>query len=97
MWVLGVEGTPVACSAFNAVLKEAVQVGGVWTPPEQRSRSYAKAVVAASLADARTLGATRGVLFTGVNNLPAQRAYEKIGFRYLSDYRMLLLNAPVEL
>ncbi len=54
LWVLEVAGIPVACSAFNAATEEAVQVGSVWTPPEQRSQGYGSSVVAASLLDTRT-------------------------------------------
>ena len=52
-------GEPVAFSAFNARLPDCVQVGGVFTSPELRSRGYARAVVAGSLLAARTQGVTR--------------------------------------
>lgn len=53
--------------------------------------------MAASLLNARTRGVTKGVLFTGLDNLPAQRAYEGLGFSYHGDYRVLLLSAPMAL
>lgn len=37
-WVLLLDGTPVALSAFNARLSDMVQVGPVWTPPEYRNK-----------------------------------------------------------
>lgn len=80
---------PLAFSAFNATLPDAVQVGGVWTPPAWRGRGYARAVVAGSLLDARAQGVTRGVLFTAVENRPAQRSYEALGFRAVGDYGLL--------
>ena len=80
---------PLAFSAFNAMLPDAVQVGGVWTPPAWRGRGYARAVVAGSLLDARAQGVTRGVLFTAEDNRPAQRAYEALGFRVVGDYGLL--------
>src|SRR6185295_7060438 len=70
-WVLEVEGAVVAMQQFNAALPDAVQVGGVWTPPDLRNRGYARAVVAGSLLAARAAGARRGVLFTGEENVPA--------------------------
>jgi ribosomal protein S18 acetylase RimI-like enzyme len=91
-WVLEVEGDPVACSSFNTATEEAVQVGGVWTPPDMRSRGYGRAVVAASLLDARAEGVATAVLFTGQENIPAQRAYTALGFRPVGAYRILLLN-----
>jgi predicted GNAT family acetyltransferase len=32
------------------------------------------------------------VLFTGLDNLPARRAYGVLGFRPLGDYRLVLLR-----
>jgi N-acetylglutamate synthase-like GNAT family acetyltransferase len=95
-WVLEVEGEPVACSSFNTATEEAVQVGGVWTPADIRSRGYGRAVVAASLLDARAEGVTTAILFTGQENVPAQRAYAALGFQHVGAYRMLLLNPTLE-
>src|SRR5262245_52131338 len=55
-WVAVVENTPVSLSAFNAVLPDIVQLGGIYTPPELRGRGFAKVVVAASLLVARDRG-----------------------------------------
>jgi uncharacterized protein len=93
IWLLEDDGRPVSTTAFNASLAEVVQVGGVWTPHELRSRGYARAVVAASLLDARSRGVARSVLFTGEGNLPAQRAYEALGFRHVGHYRLVLLRS----
>jgi ribosomal protein S18 acetylase RimI-like enzyme len=95
-WVLESHSEPVASSSFNTAIKEAVQVGGVWTPPELRRRGYGRSVVAASLLDARSEGAEKAILFTGENNLAAQRAYTALGFRHIGDYRILLLHSPIE-
>jgi predicted GNAT family acetyltransferase len=95
-WVLECQGQLVSCSSFNTAIKEAVQVGGVYTPPELRRRGYGRAVVAASLLDAQAEGVGKAILFTGVDNIAAQRAYEVLGFRHIDDYRMLLLRSPLE-
>ncbi len=50
MWVLLENGNPVSTTAFNTATTEAVQVGGVYTPPAQRSKGYARAAVAGFLA-----------------------------------------------
>jgi predicted GNAT family acetyltransferase len=91
-WILEDRGRPVSTSGFNTTTAEAVQIGGVYTPPELRSRGYGRAVVAASLLDARAEGAERSILFTGVANIPAQRSYEALGYRHIGDYRLLLLR-----
>jgi len=96
-WVLEADGVPVATTGFNAVLTEVVQVGGVYTPPESRSRGYARCAVAASLLDARGTGATRAILFTGEQNIAAQKAYTALGFRQVGYFRLCLLREGVEL
>jgi RimJ/RimL family protein N-acetyltransferase len=95
-WVLEDRGIPVACSSFNTAIKEAVQVGGVWTPPELRGRGYGRCVVAASLLDAQSEGAEKAILFTGESNLAAQKAYVALGFRHIGDYRIMLLQSPLK-
>jgi predicted GNAT family acetyltransferase len=95
-WVLERQREPVACSSFNAAIQEAAQVGGVWTPPELRRRGYGRAVVAASLLDARSEGVDKAILFTGESNVAAQRAYTALGFRHIGDYRILLLQSPIK-
>lgn len=92
-WVLLAGGTPVAYSAFNARLPDAVQVGGVWTPPEHRRRGYGRAVVAGSLLEARAAGVARAVLFA--DDTAAQRAYLAIGFRPLGYYGLTLFREAV--
>lgn len=93
LWLLEDGGQKVAMTAFNADLGEAVQVGGVYTPPEQRGRGYARAVVAASLLEARAAGAHTAILFTQHDNYPAQKAYLSLGFQYLGNYRLLILHS----
>jgi RimJ/RimL family protein N-acetyltransferase len=95
-WILEDKAEPVACSSFNAAIDQAVQVGGVWTPTHLRSRGYARAVVAASLLDARAEGVKMGILFTGEDNIPAQKAYAALGFRQIGDYHIMILRSPVE-
>jgi RimJ/RimL family protein N-acetyltransferase len=90
MWLLEEAGRPVATSCFNAKLPDIVQIGGVWTPPQQRGRGYARAVVGGSLAAARQEGVTASVLFTPDINFPAQRAYESLGYKRVGDYAIFL-------
>lgn len=97
VWLLEAKGAPVACSTFNAVVGDAVQVGGVYTLPERCGRGYGRGVVAASLRAARADGIARAVLFTPERNLTARRAYKAIGFRAVGDYRVMLLNTALTL
>lgn len=82
-------GTLVAYSAFNARVPDMVQVGGVWTPKEERRHGHGRAVVAGSLVLARALGVTRAILFTGEWNTPAQKAYEALGFERIGDFGLI--------
>ena len=95
-WVIEKDGKVVATSAFNAEIQEAVQVGGVYTPPELRSLGYGRAAVAASLLDAREKGVQKGILFTGKTNFPAQKAYESLGFEIIGDYRLKLFKNEIK-
>ncbi|HKY36255.1 MAG TPA: GNAT family N-acetyltransferase [Polyangiaceae bacterium] len=90
LWVLTLGGEIVSMTGFNAEARGIVQVGGVYTPPRLRSRSYARAAVAGSLKLARDHGAMRSVLFTSEQNLAAQAAYRGIGYRITGDYGLVL-------
>jgi RimJ/RimL family protein N-acetyltransferase len=92
MWLVETQGQPVACSGFNAVTPEVVQVGGVWTPPALRSRGYARAAVATSLLAARAQGVPLAVLFAGDYNIAAQKAYRSLGFRQVGEFRLVRLK-----
>ena len=74
------------------MLPDAVQVGGVWTPPQLRNRGYARAVVAGALLAVRAAGVRRSVLFTAEANLPAQRAYAALGFTRIGDWALIFLR-----
>ncbi|UCG22758.1 MAG: GNAT family N-acetyltransferase [Chloroflexota bacterium] len=96
-WILEVQGKPVASTSLNATVRDegvagVVQVGGVYTPPELRGRGYGRSAVAASLIDARSEGYQRSVLFTGISNLAAQRAYLALGYRLIGAYRITVLR-----
>ncbi len=76
--VLVRDGAPVAMSGFNARIPGAVQIGGVFTPPQARGRGLARRAVALHLAGARGEGVARAVLFAA--NDAAAAAYRAIGF-----------------
>lgn len=88
------KGALRAMSAFNALLPEAVQIGGVWTPPELRAQGLARATVAGQLALAKEEGKQLATLFTAEDNIAAQRAYEAIGFKVVGTYGLSFLKEP---
>lgn len=89
-WLLFAEESPVSVTTFNAELPDMVQIGGVYTPLAARNRGFARAVVAASLLDARRRGVNRAVLSTRQNNCAAQAAYRALGFQLVGDYGLVL-------
>ncbi len=95
-WILETQGHPIAMTSFNTRIKEAVQVGGVWTPPDLRSRGYARCAVAASLLEAHAEGVKKAILFTGKDNVPAQKAYTALGFQHIGDYYLLMFSKPLK-
>lgn len=90
VWVAAVDEGPVAMTLFNARLPDMVQVGGVYTPPEQRARGYARAVVAHSMLVAQQNGAERAILFTA--NPFAARSYSAVGFEHTGRYGLVLFD-----
>lgn len=92
LWVLDEGQTLVAMTGFNATLPDTVQVGGVFTPEEHRGKGHARAAVAGSLLDAKVAGVEEALLFTEKENVPAQKAYESLGFERIGDYGMVVLD-----
>ena len=88
LWVAEADGAPAAIAAFNAVVGDCVQLGGVYTPPALRGRGHARAAVAGSLIDARATGATRAILFTP--RADAATAYRAIGFEVIGPYGVVV-------
>lgn len=89
------DGQPVAMAGINAAAGPAVQVGGVYVPPHRRGRGRAGQVVTGLLVARRRLGAARAILFAASD--PAARAYVRIGFGRIGDYRVALLAMPLML
>jgi predicted GNAT family acetyltransferase len=94
-WVLEVDNTIVSYCAFTAQLPDAVQLGGVWTPPEHRNRGHARCVVAGALLTARDAGVEQAILFTGHDNAAAQCTYRQLGFQLIGEYGLVLCNPSV--
>ena len=89
-WILEQAGRPVSMSSFNAALPDCVQIGGVFTPPEDRNRGFAACTVAGSLLAAREQGVRRTILFTGDDNPAAQACYRGLGYEQVGDYGIVL-------
>jgi len=89
------DGRPVAMSAINARAGDAAQVGGVFVPPDLRGAGRAGRIVARQLRDLRASGIERAILFAASDS--AAKAYERIGFGRLGEYRVAMLKDSVTL
>ena len=72
----------------NAIGKNWIQIGGVYTLFQFRQNGYAALTV--STLCKRILQAHKNIsLFVKTKNLPAQQLYQKIGFSFHSDYKIV--------
>ncbi|KPP84029.1 MAG: putative acetyltransferase [Rhodobacteraceae bacterium HLUCCA08] len=85
------DGRPVAMTGFNMMLPEAVQVGGVYTPPELRGRHLARTALGLHLAEAARQH-PRAILFAKSDQ--AIRAYRALGFRETGRFALVLFAMP---
>ncbi|MGA3038389.1 MAG: GNAT family N-acetyltransferase [Vulcanimicrobiaceae bacterium] len=92
LFVLEADGSVVAKSSFHGIANGAVQIGGVYTPPDRRGRGYARSVVAGSLLMARDAGESKAFLFTSEENIAAQHAYIALGFAPIGNYGIILFR-----
>ena len=75
----------------NAIGKNWIQIGGVYTLFQFRQNGYAALTV--STLCKRILQAHKNIsLFVKTKNLPAQQLYQKIGFTFHSDYKIVYLE-----
>lgn len=87
-FVAEVDGRLVATATSNGPAIRCFQILGVVTHPEYRRRGYASATCAALMRDMHARGARHAVLFTGHDNIAAQRIYERLGFAVTGEYLM---------
>jgi uncharacterized protein len=82
--VLWEDSRPVSLAAFGNPTPNGIRIGPVYTPPEDRRRGYASALVA-ELSE-RLLEERRFCfLFTDLANPTANRIYEQIGYRRVCE------------
>ncbi|MEN3281930.1 MAG: hypothetical protein V7607_3070 [Solirubrobacteraceae bacterium] len=82
-------GSVVALAGRTAPAARVSRVAPVYTPPAFRRRGYGAAVTAACTADALDRGADHVVLFTDLANPTSNAIYQRLGYRPVSDRRVL--------
>jgi len=88
--VLVKDGEIVSQTRFNAVLPDAVQVGGVYTPACWRGRGFSRRAVASHLAEAFAGGVENAILFSASES--ASSVYRAIGFEQIGEYQIILFE-----
>lgn len=81
----------VAKANTNAIGKNFIQIGGVFTNENFRGHNFAKLLVD-SLCKKILLQNKQPVLFVKAKNENAKKAYRKVGFTYQSDYSIIYLK-----
>lgn len=67
------------------------QIGGVYTLPEYRRKGYAKTCMIQIMNDSKTIHRDRDlVLFTPENNKSARKLYEKLGFKKIGYFGVVI-------
>jgi len=82
-------GSVVALAGRTAPAARVSRVAPVYTPPACRRRGYGAAVTAACTADALDRGADHVVLFTDLANPTSNAIYQRIGYRPMTDRRVV--------
>ncbi len=80
----------VSIADLNAKTFDLGQLGGVYTAPHFRKKGYSRSVIHKLLSDIRTIHNIRKlIIFTGENNLPAQKLYTSFGANQIGHFAVL--------
>jgi putative acetyltransferase len=80
------DAEPVGCGAIRLIDADTAEVKRMFTRPGARGRGVGRALLAALEAQARTLGARRLVLETGVRQSEAMGLYASHGFVHMPPF-----------
>jgi len=81
------DGGPVSLVGTSPPVAGVVRVSLVYTPPAARGRGYASALVAAVSRRAMAAGAPQCMLYADGANPTANRVYQAVGYRRVTDAR----------
>jgi GNAT superfamily N-acetyltransferase len=85
VWIWEVDERPVSMALHTAPAADAVRIGLVFTPPDQRRKGYAAACVGAVSQVALDAGAKHCLLYTQLSNPTSNRVYQRLGYEPLSE------------
>jgi uncharacterized protein len=82
-----VEERPAAMASLSRPTTHGISINAVYTPPEERRRGYATALVAAVSREGLRRGKDFCVLYTDLANATSNSIYQKIGYRFIARSR----------
>jgi len=82
-----VEGQLVSLAGLARPTNRTISINSVYTPPAQRRRGFATALVAAVSGEGLARGKERCVLYTDLANPTSNAIYQKVGYRPVCDSR----------
>ena len=83
------EGEPVSIAMKTRPIAHSISVTSVYTPPELRRQGFATALVARLSQHLLDLGYSSVTLFTDLDFPTSNAIYQKIGYRPVTDFRMV--------
>lgn len=90
-FVLERNGLPVAWCSFNALSADAVQLAGLWTPPEHRGQTFGKLAAMSALRYAHeVLGYKTATVLLDEGNRAALACCETLGFERVGRFSFTL-------
>ena len=89
-WARIEDGAVLFKAEIGAATREVCQVQGVWVHPTLRGRGWGISGTAAVVEQARRTVAPIVSLYVNDYNLPARRAYERVGFRQVGTFASVL-------
>lgn len=95
LWLWETHGVPVSLSGFWGPTPNGIRIGPVYTPPDNRRRGYASALVAAQSAWLLSLGRRFCFLFTDLSNPTSNRVYQRIGYRQIAEAARIGFEYPL--
>lgn len=89
-----VDGTTVTSVCSLPATPHGAVINAVYTPPALRRRGYATAAVAAASAIMLQQGSKVCFLFTDLANPTSNSIYQRIGYRFIGEFRQIAFTPP---
>jgi predicted GNAT family acetyltransferase len=89
-----VDGQPVAMAAYMGPTPNSFRIGAVYTPPEQRRKGYAGALVADVSQHVLNRNRSFATLFTDLANPTSNHVYQEVGYNPVCDVDEYKFEVP---